>query len=209
MGRAGRHRVLSYDDLHNATRTLRRLWDYGTGSAPDLTAEERELRRATMAQVANALIGATTIERMSGSAFAIDATGQWAWHLGDGRGKRKLQQAAAGKTGEELDDLIVEGIAFDDDGSTAPADQDAPVPAKVRSALHDAAWGYKTGKDGPARGGACLGYVNKQNAARIAKRLDAGEDLVAITLSGSPRGQADDPVTVLITTPELLAHLRR
>lgn len=139
---------LSYDDLHNATRTLRRLWDYGPGSAHDLTAEEREHRRETIARVVDALIGVTTIERMSGSAYAIDATGQWAWHLGDGRGKRHLQQTAAGRTKEELDDLIVDGIAFDDDGSTAPADQDAPVPAKVRSALHDAAWGYKTGKDG-------------------------------------------------------------
>lgn len=54
-----------------------------------------------------------------------------------------------------------------------------------------------------------LGYVNKQNAARIARRPDAGEDLVAITLSGSPRGSLGDPVTVLITTPGTLAHLRR
>jgi hypothetical protein len=61
----------------------------------------------------------------------------------------------------------------------------------------------------PAGGGQCLGYVNRQNAARIAKRLDAGDDLVAITLSGSSKGQAGEPVTVLITTIELLAHLRR
>lgn len=61
----------------------------------------------------------------------------------------------------------------------------------------------------PARGGQCLGYVNKQNAARIAKHLDAGADLVAIALNGSPKGQTGDPVTVLVTTPELLAHLLR
>lgn len=59
------------------------------------------------------------------------------------------------------------------------------------------------------RGDAPVGYVNKQNAARIAKILDSGGELVAITLSGSPKGRDGDPVGVLVTTPALLAHLRR
>ena len=43
-----------------------------------------------------------------------------------------------------------------------------------------------------------LGYVNKQNAKRIAARMDAGETPVAINAGGSP--------WVLVTTPEVLAH---
>jgi len=61
----------------------------------------------------------------------------------------------------------------------------------------------------PNRGRSPIGYVNKQNAARLAKRLDAGEALVAITLSGSPAGADDQPVTVLVASPTSLAHLRR
>jgi hypothetical protein len=60
-----------------------------------------------------------------------------------------------------------------------------------------------------AVGAESLGYVNKQNAARLARRLDIGESLVAITLSGSPRGSDAAPLTVLVTAPEILAHLRR
>ncbi|MGJ9372254.1 HIRAN domain-containing protein [Nesterenkonia sp. CF4.4] len=54
------------------------------------------------------------------------------------------------------------------------------------------------------------GYVNKQKAAALAKRLDAGETLEAIALRGSPRGSVDGPpFSVLVTTPEILAHLKR
>lgn len=54
-----------------------------------------------------------------------------------------------------------------------------------------------------------FGYVNTQNAARISRVLDVGGLLAAITLNGSTKGAAGDPVTVLVATPELLAHLRR
>jgi hypothetical protein len=138
---------ISYDDLHNATRTLRKLWDYGTGSAPYLDPEERERRRRTIGDVAEAYLITTTIGR-TGGGWAIDETGQWAWNLGGGRGKRTLQQAADGKTKEQIDDMVVAGIALDDDGASAPENQDTPVPAKVQAAMSDAAWGYKTGKDG-------------------------------------------------------------
>ncbi|MBX9244319.1 HIRAN domain-containing protein [Actinotalea ferrariae] len=61
----------------------------------------------------------------------------------------------------------------------------------------------------PARGRECLGYVNRQNAARLARRLDAGEEFTAITMSGSPAGHNGDPVTVLIAPPRVLERLRR
>lgn len=54
------------------------------------------------------------------------------------------------------------------------------------------------------------GYVNKQKAAALAKRLDAGETLSAVALRGSPPGSIDGgPFSVLVTTPEILSHLER
>lgn len=61
----------------------------------------------------------------------------------------------------------------------------------------------------PGTGRGPLGYVNKQNAARLARRLDVGDELVAITLTGSPRGADDEPLTVLVTDPATLEQLRR
>lgn len=49
-----------------------------------------------------------------------------------------------------------------------------------------------------------IGYVNKQRAAWVAKLLDAGQELDGIIIqskAASPR--------VLLTTPEMLAHLQR
>lgn len=49
-----------------------------------------------------------------------------------------------------------------------------------------------------------IGYVNKQRAAWLAKLLDAGQELDGIIIqskAASPR--------VLLTTPEMLAHLQR
>lgn len=49
-----------------------------------------------------------------------------------------------------------------------------------------------------------IGYVNKQRAAWVAKILDAGQELEGIIIqskAASPR--------VLLTTPEMLAHLQR
>ncbi len=138
---------ISYDDLHNATRILRNRWDYGAGSAPGLDPDERERRRLCIGDVVQALIETTSIERTGGT-WAIDATGQWAWERGRTRGKQVLDKAAAGKTHEEIDDMIVEGIAIDEDGETAPADQTKRVAPAVGAAMSDAAWGYKTAKDG-------------------------------------------------------------
>lgn len=139
---------ISYDDLHNATRVLRQRWDYGHGSAPDLDPSERARRTTVIADVAQALIDATTIDRTGGT-FAIDGTGQWAWERGPARAKRGLQTAATGKTSEQIDDMIVADIAVDEsDDTTAPSDQDARIPNRQQVSMSDAAWGYKTGKDG-------------------------------------------------------------
>ncbi|GGB98954.1 hypothetical protein [Cellulomonas carbonis] len=137
---------VSYDDLHNATRHLRQRWDYGIGSAPNLEADERARRAETIGDVVEALIVATTVPRVSGASWAIDATGQWAWDRGGARAKRSLEQAARDRTKEQIDDLVVEGIEVDEDGNTAPQQQ--AVPAALRVAFSDGAWGYKTGKDG-------------------------------------------------------------
>jgi hypothetical protein len=158
---------IGYDDLHNVTRALRKCWDYGLGSAPELEPEEREHRRRTIGDAVDSLVEVTTIARV-GSTWAIDATGQWAWQRGHLRRKHELQKAAAGKTHEQIDDMIVEGIATDEQGDTAPNDQSMPVPARLLAALSDAAWGYKTGKDG----GRETGYGFHQHT--IVRTPDAG-----------------------------------
>lgn len=53
------------------------------------------------------------------------------------------------------------------------------------------------------------GYVNKQNARRLAKIIDSGGDLAAIAIRGASPGQLGSPITVLVTAPDLLTHLRR
>jgi len=138
---------IGYDDLYNVTIKLRKNWDYGHGSASGLSPAERERRRRTIGDVVDALIVVTTIDR-TGWTWAIDATGQWAWDRGRDRGKSALQKAARGKTKEEVDDMVVEGIEVDEDGNTAPADQNKPISGALLLAMSDAAWGYKTGKDG-------------------------------------------------------------
>lgn len=53
------------------------------------------------------------------------------------------------------------------------------------------------------------GYVNSQNAARIAKRLDAGEVLATIALHGSGKGRESNAPVILAASPAVLAHLMR
>ena len=53
------------------------------------------------------------------------------------------------------------------------------------------------------------GYVNRQNAARIAKRLDAGDDLAAISLDGSRAGSEGGAPVILVASPAVLTHLMR
>jgi len=60
----------------------------------------------------------------------------------------------------------------------------------------------------PGRGVGPLGYVNQQNAARLAKALDAGDLFAAITLSGSPAGRDGDPLTILVAHPDVISHMR-
>ena len=59
------------------------------------------------------------------------------------------------------------------------------------------------------RGRKPAGYVNRQNAARLAKRLDAGEVLAAIALRGSRAGSDSNAPVVLAATPAVVAHLMR
>lgn len=55
-----------------------------------------------------------------------------------------------------------------------------------------------------------VGYVNRALASTLAKRLAAGEPLEAISIRGErARSLSDGPKTILVATPELIAHLRR
>ena len=51
------------------------------------------------------------------------------------------------------------------------------------------------------------GYVNKQNAGRIAPLLDGGADLVCISLRGDGPGQFGTVPHVLVTDPAMLRRL--
>jgi hypothetical protein len=58
-------------------------------------------------------------------------------------------------------------------------------------------------------GGAAIGYVNKQMAFRLAKALDSGLVLEAMTLAGEAAGKsAGSRVRVLAASPEVLRWLR-
>src|SRR6185437_13583155 len=77
---------IGYDDLRNAAYALRKRLDYGHGAAPDLDDAQRAARRIIVEHIIDALIRATTIERIGGT-WAIDATGQWAWTRGPSKRK--------------------------------------------------------------------------------------------------------------------------
>lgn len=50
-------------------------------------------------------------------------------------------------------------------------------------------------------------YVNKQKARAYLKRLAGGQQLLAISLRGTPAGRACDQVAILAATPDVLALL--
>ncbi|MPV50133.1 hypothetical protein GCG21_08965 [Pseudactinotalea sp. HY160] len=59
-----------------------------------------------------------------------------------------------------------------------------------------------------ARGTGPAGYVNKQNAARLVKMIDAGQTLEAISVRGALAGEDGVTITILVTSPDTLAVLR-
>jgi hypothetical protein len=55
----------------------------------------------------------------------------------------------------------------------------------------------------------CVGYVNRQNGARLAKRMDAGEDFAAISTRGEGPGREGVVPMVLAARTDVLAYLMR
>lgn len=53
------------------------------------------------------------------------------------------------------------------------------------------------------------GYVNKMNAKRLARRLDTGDDLMAISVRGTGPGIDGPAPWVLVGSPSVLDHLQR
>lgn len=60
-----------------------------------------------------------------------------------------------------------------------------------------------------ASGAGCVGYVNKQNAARLSKHLGVGEEYMAIFTSGCKRGDDSVPVSVLIAPTATMMSIFR
>lgn len=56
-------------------------------------------------------------------------------------------------------------------------------------------------------GAAVAAYVNKQKARALAKLLDQGTELSAVSLRGTRPGRACDQLAVLAAGPDLMAHL--
>lgn len=52
-----------------------------------------------------------------------------------------------------------------------------------------------------------VGYVNRALAAKLAKRLDAGEDLCAVFIRGSAPGKRPRHLSVAISDPETISYL--
>lgn len=169
---------VGYDDLVNAVRHFRDLFDYGAGTAPDLNPVERARRAKAVAAMKTALIAPTLISRpANGTAIALDATGQWAWSRGPDKMKHELEkkaeqqrkaQAEAKASNEDKDvdpPLEIADIATEDDDSdiTAPAEP-PPTPAELKRRCPDAAWGYRTEKDG--RKGPGFGF-HQHTVARV------------------------------------------
>lgn len=54
-----------------------------------------------------------------------------------------------------------------------------------------------------------VGYVNKQNAARLAPKLDAGEDWVGMFIDGDPTGHQERVPRVLITRRAIMSEISK
>lgn len=139
---------LGYDDLANAANKLRDRLDYGHGSAPNLTPEERVHRRSLVEETVDRLITVSVIPRTC-STVAIDGTGQWSWNIGPKKEQRNAQRRLADGTAHAVSEdvetaLQIASIVDDDDKTPAP---EGVIATRLRHCL-DAAWGYKTGKGG-------------------------------------------------------------
>ena len=51
------------------------------------------------------------------------------------------------------------------------------------------------------------GYIDKMKARRLARLLDAGEPLEAISIRGTPAGQECPQIAVLVASPAFMRHL--
>ncbi|MBS4754718.1 hypothetical protein KG112_18075 [Nocardioides sp. zg-ZUI104] len=137
---------IGYDDLVNVAAKIKDRLDYGYGTAPDVSDEERDWRRTQVEDVVDRLITISVIPR-SCTTCAIDGTGQWSWNIGPRKertdAQKRLDTGAAHAPSEDVStSLQVTPISAED----TPAPQGQATGA-LRHCL-DAAWGYKTGKAG-------------------------------------------------------------
>ncbi len=172
---------IGYDDLANAAKRLRERLDYGLGSAPGLSDGEREARQAAVEAIVDSLIRVTTVPR-TGSVFAIDATGQWAWTKGPTADRARAERVLAAMEAAEAagEALEVADIAIDDDGATAPESAPEVPSANLRGRCLDAAWGYKTSKLGKKE----VGFGFHQHTICRVPDPDAEDDDEAVLVDG-------------------------
>lgn len=58
-----------------------------------------------------------------------------------------------------------------------------------------------------SEGAPVAAYVNKQKARTLAKLLDGGAELVAISLRGTTSGVAGEQISILVAAPDVVKHL--
>jgi hypothetical protein len=208
---------IGYDDLSNAVKKMNTRLAYGN-SAGDISEGERAARQLTVEDVVDRLIAVSVIERTS-STVAIDGTGQWAWTRGSKRERTVAEKnlpttstkADADSDNDDKPLLEVAGIAVDVSGETTSTAIEHPVPAATRNACLDAAWGYKTGKDGQTEVGFgfhqhTLVRVQDPNKPKNSEPLlveglvvvPANQDVVEVSLRLLDRAGQRSPITRII-----------
>jgi hypothetical protein len=121
--------TFSYDGVSRMSLSFAHALDYGQGTKPDLSDEERARRRDLVLGVTDRLLAVTLIPSES-STFAIDGSGIWAWGKAPGRPRigedTRPDQADEDESDDKYDptpdtddELIAFHQAAEDDTDTA------------------------------------------------------------------------------------------
>lgn len=135
---AGGNPLFSEKAMERLNHRIGERLEYGRGSAPGLSPEDRAARKAAMAAVVEALLAPTLPPRTYG-AFAVDSSAIWAW----GRAVKGPPKDLLAKDALNREGAGAEASSAAIKGAVRAALAAAPAPYEK-----DASWGVKTAKDG-------------------------------------------------------------
>lgn len=134
---------MKIEDLYNFTRRFARL-DYTVERAADLSDPERERRKRVLADLSDAMLGATLPPRPNdASDYALDGTGIWA-HEKSPRSAPAINEHIDNHE-EDREDILADGAG---EGAADGAEAAPPTTTRGSKGASDAGWGVKTAKDG-------------------------------------------------------------